>query len=79
MKRTARGFSIYTEFNDHNGQEVRVQESSEAFHKRCWIFCTKDGLDCHVHLGTHQAYSPYLTPAQARMVARALLRFADSK
>lgn len=38
MKRTSRGFGIYTKFNDTRGAEVRVQASSEAGVRRCWIF-----------------------------------------
>ena len=34
-----------------------------------WIFCK--------HMGRLQARSPHLTPAQARRVAKALLRFAN--
>lgn len=70
MKRTARGFGIYTEFKDSFNSTVRVQESSNV-KAACWIFTNSnqhDGL-C----------SPHLTPNQARRVARALLRFADAK
>ena len=76
MKKTNRGFNIYTEFTDAYGQEVRIQESSSAEEKRVWIFCHKDGKDSHIHLGETQAYSPLLSRKQALRVAKALTRFA---
>ena len=76
MKRTNRGFGIYTEFVDTYGQEVRVQQSSSAESDRVWIFCHKDGKDSHIHLGETQAYSPHLSRKQAVRLAKALLRFA---
>jgi len=76
MKRNARGFAIYTEFVDTYANEVRVQESSSIV-RRCWIFCrpTPDSQFEHYE----RAPAPHLTPAQARRVARALLRFAGGK
>ena len=79
MKRTSRGFAIYTEFKDTYDQDVRVQESSSAEGRRCWIFCQKDGRDGLIHLGEWQAYSPHLSPKQALRVARALTRFAVAR
>ncbi len=94
MKRTLRGFAVYTQFNDTRGAELRVQASSEAGVRRCWIF-VKGGST----LGAKQreladacaaarfqmpgseiisdSTSAHLTPAQARRVAKALLRFAN--
>ena len=77
VKRTARGFIEYVELKDTYGTMVRVQESSSIL-RRVWIFANKDGKDAHIHLGQPQAYSPHLSPQQARRVAHALLRFADS-
>lgn len=64
MKRAKNGLMILTEFRDTYGAVVTVQHSS-AIEPRCWIFCE----------GTQSA--PHLSPAQARRVAKALLRFAD--
>ncbi len=77
MKRTNRGFSIYTEFKDANGHDVRVQKSSWAEKDAVWIFCHKNDEDCILHLGKRQAYSPHLTKAQARRVIKALQKFVD--
>jgi hypothetical protein len=38
MKKTQRGFNIYGEITDINGQKLRVQESSLATDTACWIF-----------------------------------------
>lgn len=79
MKRTPRGFAVYSQMKDRKGQEVRVQMSSEMGGPFCWIFCKKDGADGVMHLGNWQSFSPYLTRAQARRVAKALLKFADGE
>ena len=43
-----------------------------------WIFCKHQaGQQAIEHMGRLQARSPHLTPAQARRVAKALLRFAN--
>jgi len=73
MKRTARGFAIYTEFTDAYGRQVRVQKSSSAEHKRVWVFC-EDTVG-----GVTRDRSPHLSPAMARRVAKALLRFAEKE
>lgn len=78
MKRTPRGFSVYSEIKDSNGRTIRVQESSRADGPCVWIFCTDaDGADAVMHVGKPMAFSPHLTKAQARRVAAALLRFAN--
>lgn len=79
VKKTNRGFNIYTEFTDTYGNEVRVQESSAACARRCWIFSNRDGKDAHIHLGEPQAFSPHLSPEQARRLAKALLKFAGKR
>ncbi len=76
MKRTGRGFAIYTEFPETRGCTVRVQESSSV-QRACWIFCTNAGAYTDRKVGVDVA--PHLTPAQARRVAKALMRFADGK
>ena len=82
---TERGFSIYGETKDAWGNTVRVQESSiSGDHEQpgpfAWIFAkNKQGRDVFEHLGQHHAVSPHLTPAQARIVAEALLKFAGDE
>lgn len=94
MKRTSRGFAIFTEFTDTKGAEVRVQASSYATGRRVWIFVnggltlSKRQRELADEAKARQYQMPgdeivndaspaHLTPAQARRVARALLRFAD--
>ena len=79
MKRTPRGFSIFTAIKDSNGHTVRVQESSRCGGPYVWLFCNNDetGHDAVIHFGTPVAISPHLTRAQARRVAKALLKFAN--
>jgi hypothetical protein len=80
VKRTPRGFSVYGEYKDANNQTVRIQESSRADGPLVWIFCNDaDGSDAVMHLGKPTARSPHLTKAQARRVAKALLKFADGE
>lgn len=77
MKRTPRGFGIYTEFVDGYRNEVRVQMSSSAMGRYVWIFCNPtEGSQFEQH---DKSPAPHLTPAQARRVARALLRFAKGQ
>ena len=77
MQRTNRGFAIYAHVTDNKGQQIRVQKSSDAEHRSVWIFCSKGGIDGVFHMGRWQSFSPHLSPAKARRVAQALLRFAD--
>lgn len=83
MKRTPRGFAVYTEFVDTYGNRVRVQKSSSAGVRRCWIFTNyPDGAKFKPHApspGGITTPEPHLSPAQARRVAKALLRFADGE
>lgn len=96
MKRTSRGFDIYTEFIDTYGARVRVQESSSAAGRRCWVFtsggrtlgrrqrelfeaCRAGGFKMPGDDVVTDHTSPHLTPAQARRLARALLRFAEGR
>lgn len=80
MKRTPRGFKIYSEFKDTYGNQIRVQESSSACAGRIWIFTSfSDGKEVHYHCTGHVSASPHLSKAQARRLAKTLLRFADGK
>ena len=71
MKRkfTPRGFEDFTTLTDSHGNNIVVRESSEVGEPRVWVFCHPLG----VALGDT---SPYLNAAQARALARGLLRFA---
>jgi hypothetical protein len=76
-KRTPRGFEIFGEYKDSRGNVVRLQQSSAAGVPFVWIFVHgPNGNDVYEHLGKFTAVSPHLTRAQARRIARALLRFA---
>ena len=79
VKRTELGFRTYTEFSDIYGVRVSVLESSITTKRCCWISAQKDRKDGVFHLGYWYAYSPHLSAAMARRVAKALLRFADGK
>ena len=73
MKRTERGFAIYTEFKDEYGKNIRVQASSLA-DKRCvWI-----QNEVTEHMGTYLG-NAHLTAAMARRVIKALQAFVDGK
>lgn len=90
MKKTSRGFAVYTSFKDTYGAEVSVIESSAAGVRRCWVDA-RGGFT----LGERQRLlseepktqpgpnivndntSGHLTPAMARRLAKALLRFAN--
>ena len=73
MKRTQRGFAIFTQFKDLYGKDVRVQMSSLATRRAVWIF-----PEVTVHLGEPQA-GVHLSVAQAKRVIKALQAFVDGK
>jgi len=80
MKKTNRGFPIYSEFKDTYKNTIRVQMSSSACAPRCWVFVKdKDGNDGVFDKATGQYISAtaHLSKAQARRLARALLKFAE--
>lgn len=83
MRRTARGFALYAQTKDSRGNTVRVQRSSEMGVRRCWLFARNAAGNDH-ELTTAVGFpngvdvvTPYLNPAQARRLAKALLVFAD--
>ncbi len=77
MKKTNRGFNIYSEFKDSYQNTISVQESSAAMRECVWIFVkNKDGKDGALHMGEWQAATAHLTKPQARRLAKALLKFA---
>lgn len=79
--KTSRGFAIYGHVKDSMGQHIRVQESSAINHSpRAWLFCDLDGNGTQKphHLGQCNPCCPYLTKAQAKRLAKALLKFAEA-
>ena len=60
---TPRGFAIYAEFRDSYGNNIRVQQSSNAEVDAVWIFVLRDGEET------------YLTVEQAVLVRDALTEF----
>lgn len=54
---TPRGFTIYDQFTDTYGSDIRVQESSSAEEARVWIFATaaQSGAGASPHLNVEQA------------------------
>lgn len=77
-KVTARGFSVFDEFKDSKGNEIRVQMSSAAEKCCCWVFCHgPDGKSAYTHMGELGSYSPHLTKAQAKRLIRGLTKFVE--
>lgn len=72
-KKTDRGFKIYGKFADVYLSDVRVQESSLATKRCCWIFVENDGKKPGSNLVTEGAI--HLSPAKAKQLIRALERF----
>jgi len=73
MKRTQRGFAIYAEFRDANGDAVRVQRSSSFGRRLVWIFPA-----LKIHLG-EVISGAHLTVPMAKRVIKALQRFVDGE
>jgi hypothetical protein len=71
MKKTNRGFRIYSEFKDTYGADVRVQMSSNVL-KRCWIF-VKGGMQ--KEYADKNDGSLHLSEAQAKRLITALQKF----
>lgn len=65
---TERGFTIYDQFTDTYGSDVRVQESSAATAAKVWIFCNKHGFP-------QEGASPHLDVTQAVRLRDALDAF----
>lgn len=74
MKRTNRGFGIYTQFQDSRNADVRIQRSSEMGKRYVWLFA-EGGQATGPHVSG--AAAVYLDVRQARRVAKALLAFAE--
>ena len=73
MKRTSRGFAIYTEFKDEHGCNIRVQASSLATKRCVWI-----QNEVTEHMGQHLG-NAHLTVAMAKKIIKALQEFVDGK
>lgn len=74
MKRTQRGFGIYTQFKDLYGKDVRVQASSLASKRAVWIFPEVETACTGEHIaGAH------LSVALAKRIINALQRFVDGE
>jgi hypothetical protein len=72
VKKTSRGFKIYSEFTDSYGSKIRIQESSNAEKTCVWIFCNND-------TGHFSDPTPHLTVAQAKQVIKGLQAFIEDK
>ncbi len=71
MKRTERGFAMYAEFKDFDGETVKVQRSSSIARRLVYIFPA-----AKIHLG--EAISgAHLTVPMAKRVIKALQKFVD--
>ncbi len=67
MKKTQRGFSIYSEGKDSYGAEVDIQMSS-AVNKRCWIKIKGGALD-------NNDGTAHITEGHAKRIIKALEKF----
>lgn len=80
MKKTPRGFKIYSEFKDSHQNTIRVQESSSACIRACWIFVKNrqgEEVDLNRVTGESTSATAHLTQAQAKRLAKALLKFVE--
>lgn len=73
MKKTDRGFAIYSEFKESYGAQVRVIESSLATAPRVWIFCEKPNPNTH----ENEDQALHLSPNQARLLIGALNKWLE--
>lgn len=80
MKKTIRGFRIYSQIKDTYENKITVQESSAACGARCWIFVhnrdDQDGVWDEA-TGKWISAAAHLSPRQAKLIAKALLKFAE--
>lgn len=73
MKRTARGFAVYTDFSDQYGKNICVVRSSLVSPRCVWI-----QNEVTFHIGEHLA-NAHLTVPMAKRVIKALQAFVDGK
>lgn len=83
MKKTNRGFNIYGEITDINGQKLRVQESSLATDTACWIFINPGEYNddeytpFKMHLGEKLYPAIQLNVKQAKKLIKNLETFIE--
>ncbi len=70
MRRAPNGLRVFSEFKDAYGSKITVKESSAWPSPRCWVFCENDPQQ-------FKDPAPHLSPAQARRLAKALLKFSE--
>lgn len=73
MKRTKRGFAIYTDFSDLYGKNCCVVASSLATKRAVWI-----QNEVETHMGEHLG-NAHLDVRMAKRVIKALQEFVDGK
>ena len=73
MKRTERGFAVYTSFNDAYGKRISVVRSSLWGPPHVWI-----QNEVVEHMGRHLC-NAHLNRAMAKKVIKALQAFVDGK
>lgn len=73
MKRTSRGFKVYAQFKDFNGDDVRIQRSSSVGRRLVWIF-----PEITLHLGEYTS-GAHLTAEMAKRVIKALQKFIEGE
>ena len=76
MKKTNRGFNIYSEFTDLYNTRIRIQESSLATQPAVWIF-TENEEDGEIKDGKPFKMDAHLSIAQAKRVVKALQAFIE--
>ena len=67
MKKTNRGFPIYSQFKDTYNANITVQMSSSVL-KRCWIFIQDGEIE-------KNSGSAHLSEAQAKRIIEGLKKF----
>lgn len=77
MKKTSRGFDIYSEFIDLYGSNVRIQKSSIDGLDACWIFVENEGTRNCPDYKTDGAI--HLDKKQAQVIIEALKVFCKGK
>ena len=81
MKKTKRGFNVYSEFKDTHGSVITVQESSAASEKCVWIFLDgargRGSTFFDEVTGKYHAVSPHLNKVKAKQLIKALTKFVE--
>lgn len=77
MKKTNRGFNIFTEFKDTYKNTIRVQQSSSAMTNAVWIFTDSTGPS--FEKCPENSSAPHLNKTQAKRLIKALQKFVGEK